>query len=101
MKATLRKVSWNKGKLDNGTEYNYTRLFIEVPVYYASENEFGYDVMQCDYGDESRHQELINLRGKLPVEVEVDIYQAKKGGQIIHVVDSLKVLNQSAPAKSS
>ena len=33
MKALLRKVKWNKGEMENGTKYDYTRIYIEVPIY--------------------------------------------------------------------
>lgn len=94
MKATLRKVTWNKGQTESGAAYDYTRVFIEVPVYDASAKEFGYDTMQCEYGDESKHAELLHLRGQLPIEVDIDIVPVKKGSQVLQQVRSMRVIEQ-------
>ncbi len=98
MKAILRKVKWNKGQTENGRDYDYTRVYIEVPVYEGGQNEFGADVMECEYGLAEKHVELLSLKGKLPVEVDVQIHQAKKGNNLINVVADLRISN-AAPAK--
>ena len=43
MKTQLRKVKFNKGDME-GRPYDYTRIYIEIPVYEKSEKEFGVDV---------------------------------------------------------
>lgn len=67
MKTLLRKIKWNKGKTENGQEYEnlYTPLY-RVPVYEHQEKEFGVDVVELEFGKSDQHSELINLRGKLP-----------------------------------
>ena len=68
---TLRKVAWNKGVTDNGIEYDYTRITCEIPIYEGSPKEFGVETFELEYGPESRHHELLHLKGKLPVQVDI------------------------------
>ncbi len=93
MKAILRKVTWNKGQTDNGVIYDYTRVFIERPISDSSVNEFGFDLIQCEYGEEAKKAELEYLRGKLPVEVDIELMPEIKGKKVIQKVYSMKVLN--------
>lgn len=52
MKASLRKVKWNKGVVaDTGREYDYTRIYIEAPIWDGASNEFGLDTIQLEYGN--------------------------------------------------
>ena len=90
MLMTLRKVSWNKGKTDNGIEYDYCRIDCEMPIYEGSKNEFGVDSFTLEFGPMERHKELMHLKGKLPVQVDVAYHEAKKGKNIIRVVDHLR-----------
>lgn len=100
MKATLRKVKWNKGTVEGSNQaYDYTRIYIEVPVYDKQEKEFGVDVLELEYGNEADHIKLAHLRGKLPVQVEVEWIPVKKGNQNINLVTSLRVLEDKAGAK--
>lgn len=102
MKAILRKVAFNKGKTDNGIEYDYTRLFIERPISADSQNEFGHDLIQCEFGSAEKVKEIQHLRGRLPVEVEVDLVPEIKGKKVIQVVHSLRVLDKEpSPASSA
>lgn len=96
MKAILRKVKWNKGQTEKGQAYDYTRVYLEVPVYDGSPNEFGADVMECEYGPADKHVDLLGLKGKLPVEVDVTISQAKKGNNLINVVSDLRITNATS-----
>jgi hypothetical protein len=96
MKAILRKVTWNKGQTDNGTVFDYTRVFIERPISDSSVNEFGFDLIQCEYGDESKKVELQHLRGKLPVEVDIELMPEIKGKKVIQKVYSMKVVQASS-----
>lgn len=96
---TLRKVAWNKGVTDNGVEYDYTRITCEIPIYEGSPKEFGVETFELEYGPESRHHELLHLRGKLPVQVEIGYMEAKKGKQLIRVVQSLRVLDEPKDGK--
>ena len=104
MKALLRKVKWNKGETENKTQYDYTRVYIEVPVYEKQEKEFGVDVLELEYGSEADHVKLAHLRGKLPCLVDVDFMPVKKGNTDINVVTRLEVLkqdNQPTTSKAS
>lgn len=89
MKAQLLKVKWNNGKTDNGIEFDYTRISLMIPVYTNSRNEFGYDVMEAEYGTAETHNNLLQYKGKLPLDVEVDLIPQKKGNQVINVVSRL------------
>ena len=100
MKALLRKVKWNKGEMDNGTKYDYTRIYIEVPIYDKQEREFGVDVLELEFGDESEHSKLVHLRGKLPCQVEVDFIPVKKGNASINVVTRFEVVGQLQDKKA-
>lgn len=96
MKAILRKVTWNKGQTDNGVIYDYTRVFIERPISDSSVNEFGFDLIQCEYGEEAKKAELEYLRGKLPVEVDIELMPEIKGKKVLQKVHSMKVAPNSA-----
>lgn len=96
MKASLRKVKWNKGSTDKGHEYDYTRIYIEVPVYDKQEKEFGLDTIELEFGSEAEHTKLSHLRGKLPVDVDVDFQVMKKGNTNINVVTKLDILPNHA-----
>lgn len=100
MKALLRKVKWNKGEMDNGTKYDYTRIYIEVPIYDKQEREFGVDVLELEFGDESEHSKLVHLRGKLPCQVEVDFIPVKKGNASINVVTRFEIAGQLQDKKA-
>ena len=98
---TLRKVAWNKGVTDNGVEYDYTRITCEIPIYEGSPKEFGVETFELEYGLESRHHELMHLKGKLPFQVEIGYMEAKKGKNLIRVVQSLRVLDDPKDKKTS
>ncbi|MFD1243565.1 hypothetical protein [Paralysiella testudinis] len=98
MKATLLKVKWNQGKTDNGTEYDYTRVLLQVPVYDNAKNEFGHDVMEAEYGLAADHHKLLGLKGKLPMLVEVDIMPQKKGSNIVQVIQRMEPVQPTAKA---
>ena len=87
MKALLRKVKWNKGETENGTKYDYTRIYIEVPIYDKQERE-------------SEHSKLVHLRGKLPCQVEVDFIPVKKGNASINVVTRFEIAGQLQDKKA-
>ncbi len=91
MRTLLRKVKWNRGEMD-GTKYDYTRIYIEIPVYDKQEKEFGLDVMELEFGEEVDHKKLAHLRGQLPVLVDVEWVPAKKGNNNINVVMKLDVV---------
>lgn len=93
MKAYLRKVKWNKGQTENGTPYDYCRVTLELPVFDGATNEFGVDAADYEYGNADSHKNLLNLKGKLPIEVEVDFRQVKKGNQTLNQIVSLKPVN--------
>ena len=97
MKVQLRKVKWNQGQTDNGHAYDYTRIYVEIPVYDRQEKEFGVDVLELEYGSAADHVKLDHLRGKLPVWVDVDWQVAKKGNDTVYVVTRLEVV-QDKPA---
>jgi hypothetical protein len=93
MKASLRKVKWNKGVVaDTGREYDYTRIYIEAPIWDGASNEFGLDTIQLEYGNEEAHKNLFHLKGKLPVDVEIEYIDMVKGNDVLKVVQNLKVL---------
>lgn len=92
MKFILRKVKWNKGQTENGTEYDYCRLTLELPVFEGATNEFGVDAAEYEYGNADSHKNLLNLKGKLPIEVDVEFRQVKKGNQTLNQIISLKPL---------
>lgn len=90
MKAVLTKVKWNKGVLDNGQNYDYTRVTLQMPIYEDADNEFGVDSLECDYGSESKHLDLMPFKGKLPCEVEVEMQQVMKRGKPVNLVTSIR-----------
>lgn len=90
MKAKLTRIRWNKGVMDNGTEYDYTRLTIELPISETSANEFGVDYLECEYGDEAKHTELLHFKGKLPCEIEFDMRQTMKKGKLVNEIYQIK-----------
>lgn len=95
MKALLMKVTTNKGQTDNGVQFDYTRVFIQRPISDTSTNEFGYDLVQCEYGDASKMTELEYLRGKLPVNVDIEIVPEIKGKRVLNKVHSMRVLDEA------
>ena len=102
MKTQLRKIKWNKGTVEgSGQEYNYTRVYVEIPVYEQQQKEFGVDVLELEYGAEADHVKLAHLRGKLPCLVEVEFMPVKKGNGMINVVTKLEVLGQAGQTTSS
>ena len=96
MKVMLRKVKFNKGVMD-GRPYDYTRIYIEVPVYEKQEKEFGVDVLELEFGDESDHVKLEHLRGKLPILVDLDYMPVKKGNDDIKLVTRFEVIGDAKP----
>lgn len=98
MKTQLRKIKWNKGQTEKGQTYDYTRVYIEAPVYDKAANEFGVDVLELEYGSEQDHQKLLHLRGKLPVEVNVEWDTQIKGSKEVKVVTRLDVLKPETKA---
>ncbi len=97
MKTQLRKVKFNKGTVEgSGQEYDYTRIYVEIPVYEQQQKEFGVDVLELEYGTEADHIKLAHLRGKLPCLVEVEFTPVKKGNGMINVVTKLEILGQAA-----
>ena len=99
MKTYLRKVKWNKGETDKGHAYDYTRIYIEIPVYDRQEREFGVDVLELEFGSEADHTKLAHLRGKLPIPVEVEWYAAKKGNDEVNVVSRFEVISDKTAPK--
>lgn len=99
MRTQLRKVKFNKGDME-GRPYDYTRIYIEIPVYEKSEKEFGVDVLELEFGDEADHVKLEHLRGKLPVPVEVEWIPAKKGKDNVNIVTKLEVLTPADKPKN-
>ena len=99
MRTYLRKVKCNKGVTDNGIEYDYTRVQIEIPVYDKQEKEFGVDALELEYGLYEDFKKLEHLRGKLPVAVDVEWYAAKKGNDEINVVSRLDVIHDKPAPK--
>ena len=100
MKTQLRKIKWNKGTVEgSGQEYDYTRVYVEIPVYEQQQKEFGVDVLELEYGTEADHIKLAHLRGKLPCLVEVEFMPVKKGNGMINLVTKLEVLGQSATSQ--
>lgn len=93
MKTELRKVKWNKGKTDNGIEYDYCRIYVEAKVYDRAEKEFGLDVIELELGKSDEHIKLLQYRGKLPLPVEVDWETQVKGKDEVKVVTRFEVLN--------
>ena len=90
MKALLLKVKWNKGQTENGTQYDYCRVTLQLPVFEGAVNEFGVDSADYEYGNAESHNNLLHLKGILPVEVDVDYQQVKKGNQTLNQIISLK-----------
>ena len=100
MKTQLRKVKFNKGTVEgSGQEYDYTRIYVEIPVYEQQQKEFGVDVLELEYGTEADHIKLAHLRGKLPCPVEVEFTPVKKGNGMINVVTKLEILGQTATSQ--
>lgn len=99
MKALLTKVKWSKGVMENGTTYDYTRVYFQMPIYDESPNEFGVDVMECEFGLESKHLELLQFKGKLPCEVEVELEQVMKKGKLVNFVTSLRPISAQVTRK--
>lgn len=90
MKAILTKVKWNKGSLDNGQTYDYTRVSLQMPINPSSTNEFGVDILDCDYGTSENHMELIHFKGKLPCEVEFELEQVMSKGKLVNLVKNIR-----------
>lgn len=98
MKAIIKKVKWNKGQTENGQSYDYTRVSIEIPVFDGATNEFGFDTLECEYGDAAAHEKLLPLKDKLPLEAEVEIMPVKKGNKTLHQIINFKpIQNQIKP----
>lgn len=96
MKTMLRKVKWNSGEMDD-TKYDYTRIYVEIPVYDKQEKEFGVDVLELEFGSEADHKQLEHLRGKLPCPVDVEWYSARKGkDNLVNVVTKFEVLTSQS-----
>lgn len=98
MKATaiLTKVKWNKGKTENGQEYDYTRVTVQMPIYDNAQNEFGVDMLDCEYGIADKHIDLLYLKGKLPCEIECDMQQSMRRGKQVTLIANIKPLNAKA-----
>lgn len=95
MKATaiLTKVKWNKGQLENGQAYDYTRVTVQMPIYDNSANEFGVDMLECEYGKADQHNELMHLKGKLPCDIECDMQQSMRRGKPVTIIANIKPIN--------
>nr|DAN78376.1 MAG TPA: RstB-like protein [Inoviridae sp.] len=94
MLMILKKVSWNKGTTDNGIDYDYCRILCDIPVYEGSKNEFGVDSFELELGTSEKHKELLHLKGKLPVQVDIAYHEAKKGKNFVRVVDHIREIKQ-------
>lgn len=94
MLMILKKVSWNKGTTDNGHDYDYCRVLCDLPVYEGSKNEFGIDSFELEFGPSEKHKELLHLKGKLPMQVDIAYHEAKKGKNFVRVVDHIREIKQ-------
>lgn len=88
--AILTRVKWNKGTLESGQGYDYTRVTIQMPIYDQSANEFGVDMMECEYGTSDQHVELLPFRGRLPLEIECDMTQSMRRGKPVTLIANIK-----------
>lgn len=95
MKFILTKVKFNRGVMDNGKTYDYTRVSLQMPISEDSQTEFGVDTLECEFGKYDRHIELLHLKGKLPCEVDVEMTQVMEKGKLVTVVTSLRTVNVS------
>lgn len=71
----------NKGVLDNGTEYDYTRLGVMFPV--AGVNANGFDIVYVDCGDSEVYQEMQLGKVQFPVEMELEFVQTVSPSGVI------------------
>lgn len=99
MRTQLRKVKWNQGQTEKGHAYDYTRIYVEIPVYDRSEKEFGVDVLELEFGSAADHVKLAHLRGKLPALVDVEWQAAKKGNDTVNVVTRFEVVHDKPASK--
>lgn len=99
MKAILTKVKWNKGTLDNGQAYDYTRVSLQLPVNPHATNEFGVDILDCDFGTSDKHVELLGFKGKLPCEVDLDMEQVMSKGKLVNVVKNIRPISSIRSTK--
>lgn len=90
--AILTKVKWNKGKTENGQEYDYTRAVIQMPIYDNSANEFGVDMLECEYGLAAQHIDLLHFKGKLPCEVKCDIQHSMRRGKTVTLIANIELV---------
>lgn len=93
--AILTKVKWNKGTTDNGQDYDYTRVTVQMPIYDQSANEFGVDMMECEYGLAAQHIDLLAFKGRLPCEIECDMIQTMRRGKPVTQIANIKPLKTS------
>lgn len=63
----------NKGVLDNGQEYDYTRLGVMFPV--AGVNASGFDIVYVDCGNSEVYHEMQLGKIQYPVEMELNFIQ--------------------------
>ena len=96
MQATLTKVKWNKGMMEKGQSYDYTRVTLQMPIYDESKNEFGVDSLECDYGTADKHVELYAFKGKLPCLIECDMTQVMKSGKVVNLVSNIRPVHARA-----
>lgn len=99
MQAVMTKVKWNKGTLENGQSYDYTRVTLQIPIYDQSANEFGVDTLECEYGTESQHVDLLQYRGKLPLQIECDMLQVMKRGKPVNLITNIRPIQAIRQAK--
>lgn len=63
----------NKGVLDNGQEYDYTRLGLIFPV--AGVNAVGFDIVYVDCGASEVYHDLQLGKLTYPVEMDLEFFQ--------------------------
>lgn len=102
MRTMLRRVTANKGVLDNGNEYDYCRIEVDIPVMAGQERDFGVSTEILQFGTSEDFKKLESLRGHLPILVDVDFEMQRKGKEgLVNVVTSFAVVEQAKPKQSS
>lgn len=80
MKAKINVTVFGARKFNDvvdGVKYDFTKLYVQMPVSTSSGNEVGYNVEVIPFGDHSNFEQMKSL--PFPVEAELDIELTTKG----------------------
>lgn len=85
------------GTSKTGNPYTIDQTTVTVEISYDNHDGFGFKSMTYQYGDSQNFEKLTALRGRLPMELEIELgTELNQYGSPVTVVNSISVPKQTA-----